>query len=433
MLTIAQIEEQPRVIDLLTAPQYQLVWSRRSFPAMVAGFGAGKTEGLIKRSLRLKFEYYDLNQAYYLPTYDLVNTIAFPRFEEELGNVYGMFEGEDFKTIRNNTPMIKFHDGGSIIFRTMDRPGRIIGYEVADSFVDELDTLKEKDAAEVWRRIMSRNRQKKVDGAPNTIAVGTTPEGFKFVYDRWKKNPPNEEYELIRASTYSNAKNLPANYISDLMADYPPQLIQAYLDGEFVNLTSGSVYPSYNRERNRSNHVVKPQEPLHFGMDFNVGKMAAVGFVQRDYNPHAVTEIMKVLDTPAMIKAINNRYPNNPIFVYPDASGSNRHSENASSSDLALLQQAGYTVLNNPANPYVKDRVLAMNIMLEGCSRGQLFVNDAACPMFAEALEKQAYNDKGEPDKTTGLDHPNDAAGYFITYRYPVINGRVVKAKLSGI
>jgi len=141
---------------------------------------------------------------------------------------------------------------------------------------------------------------------------------------------------------------------------------------------------------------------------------------------------MKVLDTPAMIKAIKTRYPNHPIFIYPDASGGSRKSIDASVSDLALLSQAGFNVLNNPANPAVKDRVLAMNIMLEGCSRGKMFVNDAACPMFAEALEKQAYNDKGEPDKTTGLDHPNDAAGYFTTYRYPVVNGRVVTAKIGG-
>ena len=421
------------VEDQLTAPQHMLVHSTKHFPAMVAGFGAGKTEGLIKRALKLKFDYFELNSAYYLPTYDLVNTIAFPRFEEELGNTFNMFEGSDFKTIRNNTPMIRFVGGGNIIFRTMDRPGRIIGYEVADSFVDELDTLKEKDAGDVWRRILSRNRQKKPNGEANTIAVGTTPEGFKFVYDKWKRNPPNKQYELIRASTYSNAANLPANYISDLLADYPSSLIQAYIEGEFVNLTSGSVYPNYDRVANRSSAIINPGEPLHFGMDFNVGKMAAICFVQRDYNPHAITEIMNVLDTPAMIKAIKARFPNHPIFIYPDASGDARKSNNASVSDLSLLSQAGFNVLNNASNPAVKDRVLSLNIMLAGNRQGRLFVNDAACPLFAEALEKQPYNDKGEPDKTSGLDHPNDAGGYFVSYRYPVQSGRVRKAQIGGI
>ncbi len=399
---------------------------------MVAGFGAGKTEGLVNRGLSLKFQYPDNDIAYYLPTYDLVNTIAFPRFEELLDN-YGFRYGRDFVTIKNQTPLVKIKGYGKIILRTMDRPQRIIGYEVGDSLVDELDTLKTEDAQMVWRKIMGRNRQKKPGGAFNTIAVGTTPEGFKFVYEKWKKEPPSDEYQLIRASTYSNAHNLPENYIPDLIADYPTNLISAYIDGEFVNLTSGSVYTNYDRVKNRSQDLIQASEPLHIGMDFNVGKMAAIVFVPRNNNPHAVAEIMGVLDTPAMIDAIKRRWPTNPIFIYPDASGASRKSQNASTSDLALLGQANFIILANAANPAVKDRVLSMNIMLAGCSRGKLFVNDASCPMFAEALEKQAYDKNGEPDKTTGLDHPNDAGGYFICYRYPVLHGKIVKQKVGGV
>ncbi len=419
-------------VRLLSQPQMDLVTTSKRYPAMVAGFGAGKTEGLLVRALTLKFKYPDNDIAYYLPTYDLVNTIAFPRFEEALSS-FGMTEGEDFKTVKSQTPLIKVYGAGKIILRTMDRPNRIVGYEVGDSLVDELDTLKTEDAQMVWRKIMARNRQKKPGGDYNTVAVGTTPEGFKFVYDRWKKNPPNDEYQLIKASTYSNAHNLPEEYIPDLLADYPSSLIAAYIEGEFVNLTSGSVYPNYDRIKNFTNEAPRVGEPLHWGMDFNVGKMAAVCFVQRNQNPHAVTEIMNVLDTPAMIKAIKARYPNNPHYIYPDASGDSRKSQNASSSDIALLQQAGFIVLFNPSNPRVKDRVISMNIMLGGSSRGKLFVNSDACPLFAEALEKQAYDKNGEPDKTSGLDHPNDAGGYFISYRFPVVDGRVVKVKMGGV
>jgi hypothetical protein len=34
------------------------------------------------------------------------------------------------------------------------------------------------------------------------------------------------------------------------------------------------------------------------------------------------------------------------------------------------------------------------------------------CPRLIEALERQPYNEQGEPDKKTGYDHPNDAVGY---------------------
>jgi hypothetical protein len=66
----------------------------------------------------------------------------------------------------------------------MDTPERIIGYEVADSLVDELDMLKTEQARDAWNKIISRNRQKKPDGSLNTVGVGTTPEGFRLVYDR---------------------------------------------------------------------------------------------------------------------------------------------------------------------------------------------------------------------------------------------------------
>jgi hypothetical protein len=47
-------------------------------------------------------------------------------------------------------------------------------------------------------------------------------------------------------------------------------------------------------------------------------------------------------------------------------------------------------------------------------------VNPETCPHYVEALEKQAYDKNGEPDKTSGLDHCLDAGGYFISYRYPI-------------
>ena len=422
---------EPLVVRF-TKPQYELITTKARYPAMVAGFGAGKTNALIARAIALKLAYPDNDIAYYLPTYDLVTTIAFPRFEEALAE-QGFVFGEDYTTVRNQTPKIKIIGCGDIIFRTMDRPQRIVGYEVADSFVDELDTLKTEDARAVWSKIIARNRQKKADGSDNTIAVGTTPEGFRFVYERWKKSPPSEEYKIIRASTYSNERNLPANYIPDLLADYPTNLIAAYLDGEFVNLTAGAVYNEFDRTLNGCNTLVQAGEALHIGMDFNVGKMAAVVFVARNGEPHAVNELTGILDTPAMIEAIKRKFPNHAIYVYPDASGASRKTQNASVSDIALLEQAGFNVLANASNPAVKDRILSVNRMINAGGRRSLKVNADLCPAFCETLEKQAYDKNGEPDKTSGLDHAGDAGGYFISYRFPVVASRVQKVKLGGV
>lgn len=397
----------------LTGPQYDFVTATDRFPALVAGFGAGKTHAAVTRAIVLKLQYPRQNVAYYLPTYDLVTTIAFPRFIETL-EAWGLRYKQN-----KNDKMLHVEGAGSFIFRTMDAPERIIGYEVADSLVDELDTLPEDKARDAWNKIISRNRQKKPDGSVNTVGVATTPEGYRFVYDRWvRQGGPG--YRIIKASTLSNAANLPEGYIDSLRATYPSQLLAAYLDGEFVNLVAGSVYPEFDRALNASAERIQPGEALHVGMDFNVGKMSAVVHVLRGDDPHAVKEYTGVLDTPAMIALLKREHEGHRILVYPDASGASRKSNNASESDIALLKAAGFGVRVNPANPRVKDRVLAVNKMIHSEGVRRYRVNPETCPELVESLEKQAYDKHGEPDKAGGLDHVVDAAGYFIAYRYPI-------------
>lgn len=397
----------------LTDPQFEFVTAEDQFPAMVAGFGSGKTHAAVVRTLTKKLQYPRQNVAYYLPTYDLVRRIGFPRFSEQLEEL-----GVRFKTNKADN-VIDVQDAGTIIFRTLDTPERIIGYEVADSLVDELDTLKEDQAREAWNKVISRNRQKKPDGSVNSVGVATTPEGFRFVYDRWKRSPA-PGYRIIKASTMSNAANLPAGYIDSLRASYPLNLLAAYLDGEFVNLVAGSVYPEFDRTKNASTETIKPGEALHIGMDFNVGKMSAVVHVLRGDEPHAVKEYTKVLDTPAMCALLKREHPGHAIMVYPDASGQARKSNNASESDHAILRAAGFSVRVNATNPRVKDRVLSVNAMVHKEGARRYRVNPETCPELVESLEKQAYDKNGEPDKAGGLDHVIDAAGYFIVYRYPI-------------
>lgn len=397
----------------LTPPQFDFVTAEDQFPAMVAGFGSGKTHAAVIRTLTKKLSYPRQNVAYYLPTYDLVRRIGFPRFAETLEEM-----AVPFKTNKQDA-VIQIVDAGEIIFRTMDTPERIIGYEVADSIADELDTLPEEQARAVWTKIISRNRQKKPDGSLNTVGVATTPEGFRFVYDRWKKNPA-PGYRIIKASTLSNAANLPAGYIDSLRATYPSNLLAAYLDGEFTNLVSGSVYTEFDRTKNSSAETIRAGEALHVGMDFNVGKMSAAVHVLRGDDPHAVLEYTKVLDTPTMSALLKARHPGHPIIVYPDASGQSRKSNNASESDHSILRAAGFSVRVNPANPRVKDRILSVNAVVHQDGKRRYRVNPETCPELVESLEKQAYDKHGEPDKAGGLDHIIDAAGYFLVYRYPI-------------
>lgn len=398
-----------------TKPQFDYITSNERFPAMVAGFGSGKTEAAIKRAIIGKLQYPTLNRGFYEPTYDLVRMIAFPRFEEALTEL-----NIPYKLYKSPLNYIEIENAGKIFFRSMDVPSRIIGYEHADADVDELDTLSNENAADVWRRIQSRNRQGKPDGKPNTIGVTTTPEGFKFVYQTWKK-APKEGYTIIQAPTSSNP-HLPDGYIDSMMQMYPEQLISAYLNGEFVNLTSGTVYNQFDRTLNNTNITWDGQEPVYIGMDFNVGQMSAIVHVKREGKPIAVDEIVNGYDTPDIINIINSRYKSCTIRVYPDASGGSRKSVDASITDIAELESAGFLVIADSKNPFVKDRVNAMNrAFCDSNGKRNYLINVDKCPSYADCLEQQVWTSNGEPDKTQGKDHANDAGGYFIAYDYPII------------
>jgi len=401
--------------------------SGATFLAFVGGFCSGKTDSLINRLLLKKIAYPNNNIGFYEPTWDLVRTIAFPRWEERLTEL-----NIPYKLIKSPMNVIKIEWCGDIIFRSMERPERIVGFEVADSGVDELDTLKTKDAEYCWRQIIARNRQKKPDGSINSVAVATTPEGFKFVYLKWQKNR-TASYQLIKAPTSSNAHNLPPGYIDSLAESYPPHLLNAYLEGEFVNLQAGTVYYCFDRRLNHTSEAIQPREPLHIGIDFNVGNMSAVTHVIRDNRPMALDELHGITDTPAMIDTIKSHYPGHAVIVYPDASGRSRKTVNASLSDLQLLKDAGFRVVVDTTNPAVRDRLTSMNAaLLNANGERRYLINTEKCPNYTLCLEQQAYDKNGDPDKQHDLDHLPDAGGYFIAKRFPVIKKSAQMIKMVG-
>lgn len=414
----------PRVAIKVTKPQSKFINTDAPFPAIVAGYGAGKSQAAVLRTVKLALQYQGLPQAFVEPTFDLVRLIAWPRFDailNQMGIAHELNKSESIMHLSN---------GSQIIFRSADNPERMVGFEVADATIDELDTLKTEQAAEVWQKMLGRIRAKKPDGKPNTLAAASTPEGFRFMYQTWGKNP-KAGYELIRAPTSSNPY-LPDGYIDQLRAIYTGPQLEAYLEGQFVNLTSGSVYAEFDRKLNASNESIQSNEPIHVGMDFNVNNVSAAVAVLRGDTVHFVEEWTGVRDTPAMAQLLKERYAGHHVTIYPDASGAAAKSTNAALSDLVILRAAGFTVLANGRNPAVRDRVASVNAMIHNQGKRRLFVRADKCPTMIEGLEQQAYDKNGDPDKSSGFDHLNDAAGYLVTYKFPVHRGAVSFAKVIG-
>lgn len=429
---------------ILNIPQNNFLATKKKYRAFVAGYRAGKTfSGCCALAIHA-YQFPRVKAGYFAPTYPQIRDIFYPTIEEALfhwGLRVKIKQGvHEVDVFRGNC----YH--GTIICRSMDNPGSIIGFKIGHALVDEIDTMATAKARDSWRKIIARMSYKRND-LVNGIDVTTTPEGFKFTYEQFVKLPRQdpklaELYGVVHASTYSNKHNLPEDYIPSLLASYPPNLIDAYINGQFVNLQTGTVYASYNRALNRCSDTVQQGETLYIGLDFNVGKMAGIVHVKRDGLPRAVDEIVNGYDTPDMIRRIKEKFwryesgayrPSCQIRVYPDASGGSRKSVNASETDLALLRQAGFQVLAPGANPPVKDRVNSMNAMFcNAQGERRYLVNDATCPTYADALEQQAWAANGEPDKSTGHDHPVDAAGYHIHFDYPVIKRTTTVSHVSA-
>lgn len=413
----------------LNIPQYRFLSACKKFNAFVGGYRSGKTFVGCVRLWRLAAMYPGIKLGYFAPTYPMIQDIFYTTISEVgemISEEWGVDLSVDINVSRKEVRLfINGEEYAMVKCRAMEHAHRIVGFDINHAQIDEIDTMKKDKADAAWKKIIARMSSVRDDYPVNTVDFTTTPEGFNFVYDLFvlqaqKDANLAQHYSLTKASTRQNAKNLPGDYIQSLYDTYPSQLVDAYVDGEFVNLTSGTVYHAYNRERCRSTEIIRPQEPLFIGQDFNVGKMASTVYVKRENGWHVVAELCDLFDTPDVIRVIDDRWKNNGhrIIIYPDASGNNRKSNNASYSDIALFEQAGYDVRVNASNPAVKDRVLSMNKALEV---GKVWVNDSLCPNTARGLEQQAYDKNGEPDKHSGVDHQNDATTYPIAYEMPVI------------
>jgi phage terminase large subunit len=402
--------------ELLPA-QDDFVFSESLYPAIVGGLGSGKSRAGTLRLVTLLVNDKGANGAYYMPTYDLINLRAIPGIEEDLALL-----GLEFKT-NKSTYTIDILGYGIIILRSYDRPERIIAYEVAHSVVDEIDTLPKAKAAVVWRKIAERNRQKR--STPNTIGCVTTPDqGINgFVYDKWVKKQ-QDGYELIKAKTLQN-KHLPDGYVEQITANYDAVLADLYLNGEFVSLTENKVYHFFNREEHHADRELTVFDKfIYVGVDFNIGGVCASAAIIENNIPIFIDEFVSY-DTYDFTNKLT-RYQSHTVIVYPDASGGNRRT-NATESDIAIIEAAGFTVEYGNKNPAVRDRINSVNRLL---SHKRFKINTDKCPEITHALETQGYTENGEPEKFA--EHPAvddwiDGLGYMCFGVFPVNHMRSPK------
>ncbi|MAH46970.1 hypothetical protein CMI37_14165 [Candidatus Pacearchaeota archaeon] len=392
--------------------QDDFVYSEAKYPALIAGYGAGKTYALCVKALRQCGLNAGKVGLLAEPVYPMVKDVLQPTWEEVLREAGYSYE--------YNASDLRYKvkwDGGycDVLLRSAENSRRWAGLNLAFGGIDESDLLKDDYA---WKMLLSRLR----DGNTLTAFTTTTPEGFRYVWELWENNP-KEGYEYIRASSYDN-KSLPREFLKSLEQNYDEQLVKAYLLGNFVNLQRGSTYYAFSREKNTKEVQYIETMPIKIGLDFNVSPITCT-LIQEYYSNPRVRVFDEIsikhsggqeLMTQQLCDEIKRRYGSNRnIIIYPDPSGNQRRTSSYNT-DHDILRQNNFKVLTKQSAPSVIDRVNSVNSIMKTC------IIDPKCKGLIRDLE-QVVNKDGtrEIDKSNKeLTHLSDGFGYYIDFEHPI-------------
>lgn len=392
---------------------------------LVGGYGNGKTYTACRKAIQLSFLNAGFTGIITEPTYPMLRDIFIPEMKQALEEW-----GIKYKFNASNSIFLLDINGKEtkLICMSMENVERLVGINASFVICDEFDTSKPEIAYKAYNKLLGRLRS----GNVRQFIITTTPEGFRATY-RIFVEEKSDNKRLIKAKTSDN-KYLPPDFIETLEQQYPPNLLKAYLDGEFINLTSGTIFDYFDRKRHNTDIIENDSEALYVSQDFNIGGCISTVYVKRLIN--GIVKLIQVYeiesyDTKAIITNIKHTYPNRVINIYPDAS-SNSRKTSASETDLQMLRGAGFNVFVNGRNPSARDRIVITNNCFD---KDIVLVNVNRCPKTAKAYEQHSYDEKGQPMKFNGagtVDDFTDAATYILAYLFP-IGHKIQKIGMTGV
>lgn len=381
----------------------------------VVHHNSGKTHGLCAKTVVMAMDNPGTVGAVFEPTHIMIRDVwmrSFDDFLEEHRIQYDfrITPQPEYKLYLPNGPC-------TIICRATETWNRIRGQNLSFACIDEIDTSPSEIAQKASEMVLARLR----GGTKPQLAVASTPEGYRWMYRTFVEGAADDK-RLIKAKTTDNP-HLPPGFVDSLYANFPPQLIRSYIEGEFTNLANTSVYPDYDRDKHWTDATVLEEDRIYCGVDLNVGNCLIEVCVRRGDTYHFIDEYV-VRDTPAIVEKLKAAYPaqfeRGNVVVIPDAASRQRTTTNAKESDLSILRKGGFVLKESTANPAIEDRVNAVNVLIMA---DRLFIGPR-CKHLMKSLEQQAYDAKGKPEKGgSGMDdpsHPVDAMGYAISYLAPL-------------
>jgi hypothetical protein len=289
-----------------------------------------------------------------------------------------------------------------LVLIPIDQPKNIYGHNLCASYVDEIDELPQDVAMEAYRAVSERTRIDFPDGKKPFSMFATTAQGYRGTYQVIEQlKEAGTGYTHVRGLTKDNTAGVSEDYYKKMYALYDENERLAFLEGRFVNLTAGRVYPDYDESTCMiPDFPIEPNEAIYIGQDLNTGFSKAVAFVIRGNVIYAVKEwsFKAIGHAPRIMR---ETFPMNHIYWLPDAS-----SKEIIAGYQADIRQNDIELRMGSINPPVLERIFIIN-KLFGLKRLKVFRSLKQWPM---ALKTRQYNDKGDPEKGNGEFDPSHVA-----------------------
>ena len=302
---------------------------------------------------------------------------------------------------------ITFDNGAKIELKGADKPDSLRGVSTTMVVMDEYSYMKEN----VWGEIIQPTL---AETKGNALFVGTPTGVQNHFYDLFVKGQSKGgDYKSWQFTT------LEGGFISEEEVENAKKnLDKRTFEQEYLaSFLTAANRAAYNFNRDYHCKVMDKSPRMFWGIDFGVASyMTAILMCENTAGEvYVFDEIgLQNSNTFELAKLMQEKAPNLPCF--PDPAGKARTS-NSTKSDLMILQEAGFTVISKKANPTQKDRLNALNKMLEDATgKHRLFVNPK-CKSLIRDLELCTM-ENGQILKTETLSHFLDALCYPMDYRY---------------
>ena len=391
----------------LNTAQKAVADSDARFRVFIAGRRTGKTFLSIREMARFA-RFPNKNVWYVAPTYSMAKTIVW----EELQNK--MRELGWAEKINQNELWIRLINGSKISLKGADRFDTLRGSGVDFLVMDEFADIRQEAWSEVLRPTLSAQKP-----LGHALFCGT-PKGFNWAKDLYDRGQSDDEEWHSWQFTTLDGGNVPPEEIERARADLDARSFSQEYEAKFQNFT-GLIYYNFNREKHLAKKPFDENAKIYIGIDFNIDPMSASICQIIDGKLHQFDEIsMYGSNTEELCEEIMNRYDRRKVICYPDPAGNQRKTSATGKTDITILQQY-FMVETKRKHDAVRDRINAVNSIMESADGTVRFSIDPKCLNSIRCLERQVYKDGTSiPNKDGGFDHQNDALGYLVAHLAPI-------------